>query len=158
LITHVCKPSIGRIVGPLSRVNPVAGWSLAVFAVAAGWVGFGWQGVLLAVTVVVFWLLLQFSRALRVMRDAAARPLGEIDSAVMLHSRLRPGMRLLQILPLAASLGRKAAATPETFVWTDAGGDAVRVVLKRGRASAITLVRAAGEESDPPGGTPPAAP
>lgn len=123
-------------------MNPVVGWSLAALAVAVGWVGYGWRGVLLAVTVVVFWLLLQFSRALRVMRDAAARPPGQVDNAVMLHARLRPGMRMLAILPLAASLGRKVADRPETFVWTDAGGDAVHVVLQGGRAHTITLVRA----------------
>jgi hypothetical protein len=46
--------------------------------------------VVLAVTVVVFWLLLQFSRALRVMRRPPARPVGTVPNAVMLHARLRP--------------------------------------------------------------------
>ena len=73
-------------------MNPVLGWGLAVAAVVAGWFGYGWPGVLLAVSVVVFWLLLQFSRVLRVMRMAAGRPLGVIDNAVMLNAKLRPGM------------------------------------------------------------------
>ncbi len=125
-------------------MNPVVGWGLAVLAVAIGYARFGWKGVLLAVTMVVFWLLLQFGRALRTMRDAAARPVGAIDNAVMLHAQLRPGMRLLQILPLAGSLGEKVADDPETFVWTDGGGDRVRVELRRGRCTAVRLERAAG--------------
>lgn len=125
-------------------MNPVVGWGLAVLAVAIGYARFGWKGVLLAVTMVVFWLLLQFGRALRTMRDAAARPVGAIDNAVMLHAQLRPGMRLLQILPLAGSLGQKVADDPETFVWTDGGGDRVRVELRRGRCTAVRLERAAG--------------
>jgi hypothetical protein len=124
-------------------VNPVFGWGLAVAAVAAGYVGWGWRGVVMAVSVIVFWLLLQFSRVMRVMRQAAGRPVGTIDNAVMLHARLRPGMTLLQILPLTRSLGRKVADEPETFVWTDGGGDAVRVELRRGRCSAVSLQRAA---------------
>ena len=39
------------------------GWGLAVAAVAAGYVGYGWKGVVLAVTVAFFWLLLQFSQS-----------------------------------------------------------------------------------------------
>jgi hypothetical protein len=124
-------------------VNPVLGWGLAAAAVAVGWFGYGWPGVLLAVSAVVFWLLLQFSRALRVMRLAAGRPIGAIDNAVMLHARLQPGMRLLQILPLTRSLGVKVADDPETFVWTDAGGDRVRVELRGGRCSAVALERGA---------------
>jgi hypothetical protein len=61
-------------------MNPVVGWGLAVLAVAAGWLGWGWRGVVLAVTVVVFWLLLQFSRTLRVLRAAGQRPVGTIDT------------------------------------------------------------------------------
>lgn len=123
-------------------MNPRLGWGLAVLAVAAGYVGWGWPGVALAVTVVVFWMLLQLSRVLRVMRRAGQRPLGEIDNAVMLHARLQPGMTLLQILPLTRSLGVKVADDPETFVWTDGGGDRVRVELRGGRCSAFALERA----------------
>lgn len=131
-------------------MNPVVGWGLAVIAVAVGYASYGWPGVVLAVTVVVFWLLLQFSRALRVMRQAAGRPIGVIDSAVMLHARLRPGLRLLDILPLTRSLGKKVADDPETFVWTDPGGDRVRVELRAGRCTAIALERASAAEPAAP--------
>ena len=44
------------------------GWGLAAAAVAVGYAGYGWPGVVLALGVVVFWLLLQFNRALRALR------------------------------------------------------------------------------------------
>jgi hypothetical protein len=123
-------------------MNPLIGWALAVLAVAVGWVQYGWRGVVLAVTVVVFWLLLQFGRVLRAMRQAGQRPVGSIDSAVMLNARLRAGMRLIDILPLTGSLGHKLADTPETYAWTDAGGDRVEAELVGARLKAWRLVRA----------------
>ena len=141
------------------------GWALAVLAVAVGYAGYGWPGVVLAVTVVVFWLLLQFSRALRVMRRAAARPMGLVDNAVMLHARLKPGLQMLQLLPLAHSLGRRVdeggpGATHEVFEWADAGGDRVRVELQGGRVSSYRLLRRAAEgaEEGAEQGATPAAP
>jgi hypothetical protein len=103
---------------------------------------FGWGGVVLAVSATVFWMLLQFSRALRAMRQAAGRPLGSTPSAVTLHAKLTAGMRLLDILPLAGSLGRQVAEDPETFVWQDEGGDTVRVELRAGRLQTWKLERA----------------
>jgi len=120
------------------------GWALALLAVALGWVQWGWQGVVLAVSVIVFWLLLQFSRALRVMRQAAGAPVGHVDSAVMLHAKLRTGMRLMDIIPLTRSLGQMAppeAGAPETFTWTDASGATVRVEMAAGRLRQWTLER-----------------
>ena len=130
-------------------MNPLLGWGLALVAVVAGWFSYGWQGVLLAVSITVFWLLLQFSRVLRVMRQAAGRPIGTVDSAVMLHARLQPGMKLLQVLPLTRSLGQKIADDPETFAWTDAGGHRVRVEFRHGRCSAFALERAAEDAPAP---------
>lgn len=123
-------------------MNAVVGWGLAVLAIAVGYAQWGWPGVVLGVTVVVFWMLLQFTRVMRVMRQAAAAPVGQIPNAVMLHARISPGMRLLEILPLTRSLGRKVADDPETFEWTDAGGDRVRVELVRGRCTTVRLERA----------------
>lgn len=131
-------------------MNPWIGWSLAVLAIAVGYAQYGWRGVVLGVTIVAFWLLLQFSKAMRVMRGAAQAPVGRVDSAVMLHSKLREGLRLLEILPLTRSLGRKVADDPETFEWTDASGATVRVELVGGRCKRWTLSRPAGETAAPP--------
>lgn len=124
-------------------MNPLVAWGMAAAAVAAGWIGWGAQGLLLALTVIVFWLLLQFSRAVRVMRLAAGRPVGAIDNAVVLHSKLDKGMRLLQVIMLTRSLGRKLSDDPETFAWTDAAGDQVTVELRNGRVQSWQLRRQA---------------
>jgi uncharacterized protein (DUF58 family) len=117
------------------------GWLLAVAALAAGYVGYGWPGVVLAISVVVFWLLLQFSRALRVMRLAAAAPVGHVPSAVMLHSRLTAGMRLMDIVKLTRSLGRKVRDEPETFAWRDDSGAEVEIEFADGRCARWHLNR-----------------
>src|SRR5262245_64007897 len=108
--------------------HPVIGWLLAAAALAIGYLQWGWPGVVLAVTMIVFWLLLQFSRALRVLRRAGQAPVGHIDSAVMLHARLQRGQRLPQILALTKSLGIKRDDDPEVFEWRDTGGDRKSVV------------------------------
>lgn len=124
------------------------GWALALTALVVGGLRWGWQGVVLAITVIVFWLLLQFSRALRVMRQAAGAPVGHVDSAVMLHTKLRTGMRLIDIIPLTRSLGQaeqlqglQDAQALEIFTWTDAAGVAVRVELRAGRLQRWELQR-----------------
>ncbi len=129
--------------------GPALGWLLALAAVVAGYIGWGWPGVVLAVTVTVFWMLLQFSRALRVLREAGQRPVGEVANAVMLQARLQAGMRLPDVLKLTRSLGRKAADEPETWAWRDAGGDEVLCEFAGGRLQRWTLQRAAAQDAPP---------
>ena len=104
--------AVRAVAGGPAMMNPIVGWGLAVLGIAAGYVGWGWPGVVLGVTVVVFWLLLQFSRSLRVLKKAAGAPVGHVDSAVMLHSKLKAGMTLMQVLVLTRSLGTKLSETP----------------------------------------------
>ena len=132
-------------------MNAWTGWALAALGVAVGWTQWGWQGVVLASTVIVFWLLLQFSRSVRVMSQAAQSPVGHVDSAVMLHAKLKTGMRLLDILPLTRSLGEKVdegVGDPETFIWRDTSGASVRVELRGGRCTRWELQRETAEPSD----------
>lgn len=125
----------------MAAMNPWVGWLLAIAALLAGWQIYGWPGVVLAFTIIVFWLLLQFSRIARVMRQAGKAPVGHIDSAVMLNAKLAADKPLLDVLRLTKSLGRKVAEDPETFVWTDPGGASVRVLLKDGRVGSWQLER-----------------
>lgn len=118
------------------------GWALAVVAVALGYWQWGWPGVALSLTLIVFWMLLQFSRTLRIMGKAGEAPMGSTRNAVMLQSRLRAGLVLLEVLPLTGSLGVKTNDEPETYCWTDAGGDSVTVVFVRGKVESWQLVRA----------------
>jgi hypothetical protein len=122
-------------------MNPILGWGLAVVAVAAGWQAYGWQGVVMAVSVIVFWLLLQFSRAMRVMKTAASSPKGRVDSAVMLNAKLKVGMTLMQVITLTKSLGERVNETPETWAWADDGSSRVTLVFDGAKLSNWQLTR-----------------
>jgi len=125
-------------------MNPLIGGALALLALVAGGLTYGWRGVIMAMTVIVFWLLLQFSRLMRVMRLASEGPIGHVHSAVMFHSQIRAGMKMVDLLPLARSLGDKLQANPETYAWHDVGGARVEVVMENGRVDRWKLFRAEG--------------
>ncbi len=132
-------------------MNPVVGIALALAALVGGGLLLGWKGVILALTVIVFWLLLQFSRLMRVMQTANGAPVGQIDSAVMLQSRLREGMKLMDVLPMTKSLGAKVEGQAETWAWTDAGGIRVELQFRKGVLQRWELRRPAGAADDVPG-------
>jgi len=97
---------------------------LALGALIAGGWALGWPGVLMALTVIVFLLALQFTKLMRTMRRMQAAPLGQTPSCLMLNARLHPGLPLLQVLELAGSLGE---AIDGGYRWVDAGGDELRL-------------------------------
>jgi hypothetical protein len=130
-------------------MNPIVGWGLAVIAVAAAWKAYGWQGVVMAASVIVFWLLIQFSRALRVMKNAGQAPVGHVGSAVMLHSKLSEGLTMMQVMTMTRSLGRKVDAQADTWAWADDGGSEVTLEFKRDKLAKWTLVRPA-DTTEPP--------
>ena len=121
---------------------------LAGGAVIAGWWAWGWQGLLLAGSVIVFWLLLQFSRALRVLRHASQQPVGHVDSVVMLQSRLEHGINMQELIAVTGSLGTRVGELDD-WQWSDPGGNAVVVHLRRGKVVRWSLVRP-DEEPEPP--------
>ena len=131
-------------------MNPIIGWALAALGIAAGYVGGGWCGVVLGFTVMVFWLLLQFSRSLRVLKQAAGAPVGHVDSAVMVHSRLKAGMTLSQVLPLTRSLGTRLAESPERWGWADPGGARISLQFERGKLQSWRLSRDEAAAEGPP--------
>ena len=122
-------------------MNPWAGWALAAAALAAGWFGYGPRGVALAVSVIAFWLLLQFTRLVRVMRSAAESPVGHVPSAVMLNAKLHAGLPMAKIVSMTKSLGQRADPAQEVYTWADAGGAAVRVTFTNGRCASWVLTR-----------------
>ena len=127
-------------------MKPIVSGALMAAALLAGWFSYGWQGLVLAITAIVFWLLLEFSRALRAMRKAGAAPVGRVGSAVMLNSRLRTGLTLVQVLALSGSLGERveppADGADESWRWRDDGGATVTVHLRGGRSTHWILARA----------------
>lgn len=105
---------------------------------------FGWQGFALVATGLSMWLLMHFTRTLRVLKRAAKRPIGYVDSAVMLGAKLKPGMNLLQVIALTRSLGQpvsEQAAQPEIFVWRDAGDVQVTCTFTLGKLTQHALLR-----------------
>ena len=128
--------------------NPIVGWGLATLGIAAGYVGWGWPGVVLGITVLVFWLLLQFSRSLRVLKQAAGAPVGHVGSAVMLQSKLKAGMTLSQVLPLTRSLGTKLGDAPGRWGWVDPGGARISLEFEAGKLQSWALSR---DETAPEG-------
>ena len=61
----------------------------AVAGVMAAYSSYGWPGVAIASGLLVMWLLLHFTRLMQVLKRAANRPIGYVDSAVMLNAKLR---------------------------------------------------------------------
>ena len=114
-------------------MNPRLGWLLAALFAFAAWRSYGLPGLAFAVSATVFWLLLTFNRAVRVMRNAGAAPVGHVASAVMFHAGLTHGMTMLQIVTKTKSLGRKVEGSDDDWRWSDDGGAAVVLHFERGR-------------------------
>lgn len=118
---------------------------------------YGWRGLVLAATILVFWLLMQFHRALKVMRRASGRPVGLVPSAVMLQSKLQLGLNLQEVITLAGSLGQKVEGEADDWRWHDNAGHEVVVCLRRGRV--VRWYFARGDDAqDPPAPDAPALP
>jgi hypothetical protein len=124
-------------------MNPFLGWTLALLALTVGWLGYGWPGVAMASTVIAFWLILQFNRAVRVMKNASETPVGHVVSVVMLNAKLRAGMPMIQVVGVTRSLGKRVANSSETYLWTDAGGLELVVTFDNGRCKSWQLNRPA---------------
>jgi hypothetical protein len=137
-------------------MNPILGWALAALLLAAAWQSYGWQGVLAAISAIVFWLLLQFNRAVRAMKNAGTAPIGHVGSAVMLNAKLKSGMTMLQVVTLTKSLGRKLDEAGDTWAWQDGGDNRVTLHFQRGRLVRFELDRPGGSDAAPAGAAPPA--
>jgi len=130
-------------------VLPVAG----VLLVAAGWRAYGWAGVALVATGVVTWLLLHFTRTMKVLQRAADRPIGWCDSAVMLNAKLRPRVTLLHVVAMTRALGEQLSPKdqdPEIFRWTDGSASSVTCEFVGGKLVKWTLDRPPAEPEPAP--------
>ena len=122
-------------------MNAVLGWALAALFAFVSWHVYAWPGLAMAVSAIVFWLLLQFNRTLRVMKNAAGSPLAEVPSAVMFHAGLHPGMTMLQTVTKTKSIGRKVEGSEDDWRWSDPGGSSVRLHFARGRLESWQIER-----------------
>ena len=118
---------------------------IAVIAgVALAYRSYGWAGIAAAASVLVFWMLLHFSRMMQVLKRAAGRPMGYVDSAVMLNAKLKPGMTLLHVTAMTRSLGTQQSPKdeqPEVFRWTDGSQSFVTCTFASGKLSHHELFR-----------------
>lgn len=123
---------------------PVGG----VVAVALAYRLYGWSGVAAIATGLVMWMLLHFTRMMTVLKRAANRPIGYVDSAVMLNAKLKPGMTLLHVVAMTRALGQLQSekdAQPEVFRWTDGTQSHVTCTFVGGKLAYHALFRPGAE-------------
>jgi hypothetical protein len=117
---------------------------LGVVVVAAAWQAAGWPGVALAGGGLVMWMLLHFTRMMKVLQRASNRPVGYCDSAVMLNAKLRPKVNLLHVVAMTRALGEQLSekdAQPEVYRWTDGAASHVTCTFHDGKLVKWELVR-----------------
>ena len=127
---------------------PVAGVAVVVVAYRS----WGWQGMLLVLGGVVFWLLLHFNRMMQALKRAANRPIGYVDSAVMLNAKLKPGVTMLHVVSMTRALGEQLSPKneePEIFRWTDGSQSHVTCEFRGGNLVQWELLRPAVAEEPP---------
>jgi hypothetical protein len=125
----------------------------AVAGVMAAYSSYGWPGVAIASGLLVMWLLLHFTRLMQVLKRAATRPIGYVDSAVMLNAKLKPGVSLLHVVAMTRALGAFQSvkdAQPEVFRWTDETQSHVSCEFHYGKLRKWQLHRPAPNETDAP--------
>ena len=121
---------------------PVAAVGLSAWA----WQNWGWLGVAMVVTGGVMWVLLHFTRLVHIMKRAADRPIGYVDSAVMLNAKLKNGVSLMHVVAMTRSLGQletEKDEQPEVFSWKDGSASVVLCTFVAGKLVSWTLDRPA---------------
>ena len=111
---------------------------------AWAWQSWGWMGIAMVVTGGVMWLLLYFTRLVQIMKRAADRPIGFVDSAVMLNAKLKTGVNLMHVIAMTRALGQlesEKGTQPEVFSWRDGSQSVVRCVFLQGKLQSWTLDR-----------------
>ena len=119
---------------------PVTGVAAVVLAYLYG----GWPGVALVAGALIMWVLLHFNRLMQVLKRAANRPIGFVDSAVMLNAKLKAGVSLMHVIAMTRALGQletEKGAQPEVFSWRDGSQSVVRCVFVQGKLQSWTLER-----------------
>lgn len=110
------------------RTRALLWWAAIAIVFWGVWRQYGGMGLLLAFSTLMFWFTIQFSQTMRTLKRAAGRPKGTVAHAMRLHLKLKPGMKLLQIIATTGSLGEMLSepdVQPEVYRWTDPGGSSV---------------------------------
>ena len=105
---------------------------------------YGWPGVAVVATFLVFGILLHFTRLMTILKRAANRPIGHVDSAVMLNAKLKPGATLMHVVAMTRALGLLKSIKgeqPEVFEWKDGGESTVTCTFAGGKLASHVLQR-----------------
>jgi hypothetical protein len=132
---------------PAMNLQKILAPILGIAVVALAWRAWGWSGVALAAGGIVMWMLLHFTRMMKVLERAANRPVGWCDSAVMLNAKLRPKVTLLHVLAMTRAIGEQLSPPeqqPEVFRWTDGSGSSVTCEFADGKLVKWELFRPQG--------------
>ena len=119
---------------------PIGAVGLTVWA----WQTMQWMGVALVLSGGVMWLLLYFTRLVQIMKRASKRPIGYVDSAVMLNAKLKTGLSLMHVIAMTRALGQletEKDAQPEVFAWRDGSESQVRCTFLHGKLQSWALTR-----------------
>jgi hypothetical protein len=131
----------------------------AVGLTAWAWQSMGWMGVAMVFSGGVMWLLLYFTRLVQIMKRASKRPIGYVDSAVMLNAKLKTGLSLMHVIAMTRALGQLETdkdAQPEIFSWRDGTDSLVRCTFHAGKLQSWQLTRPQAEpDHDAPAGAAP---
>ena len=104
--------------------------------VSWAWQSAGWEGIVMAVTGFVTWVLLYFTNIVMVMRRARNNPVGYVASAVMFQSKLKEDMTHLNVIGYSRSLGERLSPKdeePEVFLWKDNNDNRVTATFENGK-------------------------
>ena len=121
----------------------------ALAGLAYGYHALEGMGFFLVLGGLVMWALLHFTRLVKVLERAANRPIGHVDSAVMLNAKLKTGVNLMHVIALTRSLGELTTPKdqqPEVYRWRDNSQSVVTCVFQDGRLQSWALERPSGAE------------
>jgi hypothetical protein len=125
-------------------LSKIIAFILVVAAFAVAYSNYKWPGVAVVVTGLVTWALLHFSRLMQVLKRAANRPIGYVDSSVMLNAKLQKGKTLMHVIAMTKALGELLTdkdAQPEVFRWTDGTQSHVTCTFLNGKLQSWALFR-----------------
>ena len=117
---------------------------LVAAAFVAAYTQYKWPGVAIVASGLVTWALLHFSRMMQILKRAANRPIGYVDSAVMLNAKLQKGKTLMHVIAMTKALGELLSVKdvqPEVFRWTDGTQSHVTATFVGGKLQSWELFR-----------------
>ena len=124
--------------------SKIIAFIIVAVAFAVAYIYYKWSGVAIVASGLVTWALLHFSRMMQILKRAANRPIGYVDSAVMLNAKLQQGKTLMHVIAMTKALGELLSvkdAQPEVFRWTDGTKSHVTCTFLDGKLQSWELFR-----------------